>query len=365
MNTTAFLSDERCFWHSTGEHALVFPVGDWVQPPSGAGHAESAESKRRFRNLLEVSGLASRLDCHSAAAATEEDLRRIHTENYLQQFKALSDDRGGALHPVAPFGKGSYDIARLSAGLAKQAVADVLSRHNKNAYALSRPPGHHCLADSPMGFCLLANIPIAIEAAKADFGVEKVAVVDWDAHHGNGTQSIYYERNDVLTISLHQENAYPADSGAFTEQGEGAGRGHNLNINMLPGAGGELYHYALDKLVIPALQRFQPDLMIIASGFDGSKFDPLARLQLLSADFRSMTEKMLATAEELCEGRLVMVHEGGYAEAYVPFCGLAVMEALSGEKTTVSDNFAQAPTNQRFINFHCELIDEMAAALKN
>ena len=205
----------------------------------------------------------------------------------------------------------------------------------------------------------MANIALAIEAAQADFDIERVAVVDWDAHHGNGTQSIFYQRNDVLTISLHQENAYPLDSGAFAEQGEGAGEGYNLNINMLPGAGGELYDYAMERLVLPTLRRFKPELIIVASGFDSGKFDPLARLNLVSEDYRRMTEQLMAVADDLCAGRLVMVHEGGYAESYVPFCGLAVMEALSGERTEVEDKFAQAWVNARFNQFHRGLIDEM------
>jgi len=362
VKSTAFLSDERCFWHSTGEYSLVFPVGGWVQPPAGGGHAESPESKRRFENLLKVSGLAGKLDCHSGAALTEEALLRVHTADYLHEFKTLSDANGGAIHPVAPFRHGSYDIAALSAGLATQAVAGVLSGRNQNSYALSRPPGHHCLAGSPMGFCLLANIALAIEAAKADFGVGRIAVVDWDAHHGNGTQSIFYSRNDVLTISLHQENAYPPDSGAFAEQGEGCGEGYNLNINMLPGAGGELYDYAFERLVLPALQNFKPELIIVACGFDAGKFDPLARLNLVSEDYRRMTQQMVWAADELCDGRLVMVHEGGYAESYVPFCGLAVMEVMSGQQTEVEDKFAQAWINPRFNQFHRGLIDEIASA---
>jgi acetoin utilization deacetylase AcuC-like enzyme len=184
----------------------------------------------------------------------------------------------------------------------------VLRGEADNAYSLSRPPGHHCLADQAMGFCMLANIPIAIEAARARHGIERVAVVDWDVHHGNGTQAIYEERGDVLSVSLHQENCFPPGYGGVADRGRGAGLGANLNV-PLP----------------------------VACGYDANAVDPLARMLLHSGSFRAMTARLREAAEQLCDGRLVLVHEGGYAEAYVPFCGLAVLEELSGIRTAVED----------------------------
>jgi acetoin utilization deacetylase AcuC-like enzyme len=364
LSKTAFFQDEWCFWHTTGEHALVMPVGSWTQPPTAAGHAESAESKRRLKALLDVSGLTARLDHRSAPQATEEELLRVHDLSYIKKFKEVSDAGGGDLGIFAPFGRGSYEIACLSAGLARQAMTDVLSGHNKNAYALSRPPGHHCLQEQSMGFCLLANIAIGIEAARASHGLEKVAVIDWDVHHGNGTQTIFYQRADVLTISLHQESCFPPGGGLVSERGEGAGAGYNMNIPLLPGGGHEAYLYALQRLVAPALRNYKPDLIVIASGLDANGVDPLARMLLHSESFREMTRLMLALAADLCNGRLVCVHEGGYAEAYVPFCGLALIETLAGERTEVEDPFlglisSQQPS-ERFNTFQKQLLDEMA-----
>lgn len=334
---TAFFFDELCLWHSASQHALILPVGGWVQPPAAAGHAESPETKRRLKNLMDVSGLTRQLDLRTAAPASEEDLLRVHPAHYLQRFKALSDAGGGLLGDHAPIGPGSYEIAKLSAGLAIAAVDAVLHGEADNAYALSRPPGHHCLADQAMGFCFLANIPLAIEAARARHGIERVAVIDWDVHHGNGTQSIYYERPDVLTISLHQEGCFPAGYGGAEDRGAGAGEGCNLNIPLLPGGGHDAYLYAFERLVVPALERFRPQLIVVACGYDANAVDPLARMLAHSGTFREMTARLRQVAERLAEGRLVLVHEGGYSEAYVPFCGQAVIEALAGVSTAVQD----------------------------
>ncbi len=335
--TTAFYFDELCMWHTTGEHALILPVGGYVQPPSGAGHAESPESKRRFKNLLDVSNLTKQLSVRSADMVTREDMERVHTPAYLDRFKALSDAGGGNAGIFSSFGAGGYEIAALSAGLAKQAVADVLTGVVDNAYALSRPPGHHCLPEQSMGFCLLANIPIALEAARANHGLGRAVVLDWDVHHGNGTQAIYYDRPDTLTISIHQESCFPPGQGLASERGAGPGLGTNLNIPLLPGGGHQAYMDAMDLLVLPVIRDFQPDIIVVACGLDANGFDPLGRMQAHSDTFREMTRRVKTLAAELCGGRLLAVHEGGYAEVVVPFCALAVVEELVGIRTPVID----------------------------
>lgn len=336
--TTAFFFDERCLWHTTGEHVIIAPVGGYLQPPSGAGHAESPESKRRFKNLVEVSGLAKKLAWPGAEMATLSDLARIHAQDYLDRFRALSDATGGNAGHYSPFGTGSFEIARLSAGLVTAAMRAVWHGEAANAYALSRPPGHHCLPDASMGFCLLANIPIALEALRAEVGPVRVAVLDWDVHHGNGTEAIYLGRADTLTISLHQEACFPVDTGRATMRPP-AEAGHSLNVPLLPGGGHQSYLDAFDLLVAPAIRKFAPDLIVIASGFDANAFDPLARMQATSETFRALAGRMTALARDLCGGRLVAAHEGGYAEGYVPFCGLAVLEEFSGIRTAVEDPF--------------------------
>ncbi|MFD1327478.1 class II histone deacetylase [Mycoplana ramosa] len=363
-NKTGFWWDEKCFWHAGGSYAFMAPVGGLVQPLAAGGLPENPETKRRLKNLMSVTGLIDALSVSSAPAASEEELRRVHPASYLDAFKRLSDGKGGELGERTPFGPGGYEIAALSAGLATGALRSVLSGRQRNAYALSRPPGHHCLPDRPMGFCLLANIAIAVEAAFAEKRAERIAVIDWDVHHGNGTEAIFYDRPDVLTISLHQENCYPRDSGRVADRGQGKGEGYNINIPMLPGTGHLGYLHAFRRIVLPALERYRPDAIVVACGFDASGVDPLSRMLASSQTFAEMTRLTMEAANELCGGRLLLVHEGGYSEAHVPFCGHAVIATLSGSDIVAADPLAvridfQQP-NPDFTAYQIAGIDRMA-----
>ena len=363
--TTGFYTDERCFWHGGGNYAFTLPVQGLVQP--GAGLPESPETKRRFKNLAEVTGLLATLEVSSAPMATWDDLLRVHPEAYLTRFKALSDAGGGELGPRVPFGHGGFDIAALSAGLAQAALLAVMGGRQKNAYVLTRPPGHHCLPDLPNGFCLLANIAIAIRAAQAAGLGTRFAVVDWDVHHGNGTEAIFYEDPDVLTISLHQDRNYPMNTGFAQDRGRGRGEGANINIPLPPGTGHLGYLAAFERIVVPSLLRFAPDVIIVACGFDAAAVDPLGRMLATADTFRQMTRAVLAVADQLCGGRVMMAHEGGYSEVYVPFCGHAVLEELAQSPITapypLADTLRQRQPDARFDAYVGALIDEQAGAL--
>ena len=364
--TTGFFWDERCFWHGGGNYAGMLPVGGLVQPLDG-GLPESPETKRRLKNLIEVTGLAAELAMQGADPATREDLLRVHPASYLDEFKALSDAGGGELGRRTPFGPSGYEVAAQSAGLAKAALASVLRGDLDNAYALSRPPGHHCLPDYPNGFCLLNNIGIAIESAKAAGLAQRFAVLDWDVHHGNGTEAVFYDRSDVLTISLHQERNYPMDTGAFADRGRGEGAGYNLNIPLPPGTGHTDYLAAMDRLALPAIRDFAPDVLIIACGFDAAANDPLGRMLATAETFQMMTQQVMALASDVCAGKLLMVHEGGYSETYVPFCGHNVLQQMAGSAIAAPDPFAEVfPLRQpdaRFDAFVDGWLADMEAAL--
>ncbi|MEL7300483.1 MAG: class II histone deacetylase [Pseudomonadota bacterium] len=359
MSETGFYWDERCFWFSGGNYAFTMPVGGLVQPLAAGGLPENPETKRRLKNLMDVTGMSAALRLSTAEAATEEDLRRIHPASYLEAFRAASAAGGGELGLRTPFGAGGFEQAALSAGLAKQAVADVMAGRVRRAYALSRPPGHHCLPDFPNGFCLLANIAIALEAARATQPGLRAAILDWDVHHGNGTEAIYADDDATLTISLHQERNYPLDTGNADTDARA-----NINIPLPPGAGHASYLEAMERIVIPAIDGFRPDILIIANGYDAAAIDPLSRMLATAETFRALTEMARALADTHCEGRLVLVHEGGYSEVYVPFCGHAVLEVLEPAAPTAQDPFAETfaarQPGPRFAAFASDWIGDLA-----
>jgi acetoin utilization deacetylase AcuC-like enzyme len=364
MRKVALFSDERTFWHATGMQALFLPVGGWVQPPSAGVGADTADSKRRILSLLRASSVADLAAQPKASPASVEDLKRVHTARYIAEFKAVSDGGGGDIGDVAPFSAGGFEIAQISAGLAIAAIESVVTGSYERAFALCRPAGHHCLPDKSMGFCLLCNIPIAIEAAKARHGLGKVVVVDWDVHHGNGTQAVYYERDDVLTISVHQENCFPPGYSGAEDRGAGPGVGCNINVPLPPGSGHETYLEVMRSIVVPAIEKFQPELIVVASGLDANALDPLARMLLHSETYRAMTSMVAQAADRICGGRLVVIHEGGYSEAYVPFCGQAVVEALLEVTSDVIDPaldmiIAQQPSHHT-TNFQISVVADLA-----
>ncbi|WP_013332634.1 class II histone deacetylase [Halomonas elongata] len=332
--STGFFWHERCFWHDPGAIGVFASLGDYRQPQPAS---ESPESKRRLKNLLEVSGLIDELEVRKAGPVEIEDLRRFHTGAYLDRLEAGDRERGGDAGEGAPYLPGSLAAARQSVGLAVAAVEAVARGRLSNAYALCRPPGHHAEADRGRGFCLLGNIPVAVMRARALGLVRRVVILDWDVHHGNGQQAAFYADPEVLTVSVHQDGNYPLETGAFEEQGKGPGLGANLNLPLPPGCGLGAYEYAMRSLVLPAIEAFAPDLVVVACGYDACAKDPLGKMMLNSRAFGEMTRELVALTERLCDGRLVMVHEGGYSEGYVPFCGHAVIQALCGSTTSVPD----------------------------
>jgi acetoin utilization deacetylase AcuC-like enzyme len=280
--------------------------------------------------------------------ASHSQLEAVHAPEYVSRIERESAEGGGIAGEATPFAAGAFKIASLAAGGCIGSVDAVLRGDVENAYALVRPAGHHALPDTGRGFCIFANTAIAARHAQKAHGVKRIAIVDWDVHHGNGPQAVFWEDPDVLHISLHQANWYPRDEGAPGELGAGEAYGRNINIPLPPGSGIGAYRYAFERVVLPAIRGHSPELLIVSCGFDASGMDPSGRMLLTSEDFRLLTRMCREVADEQCRGRLVLCQEGGYAPLYVPFCGLAVIEELAGRLSGVRDPFLPRYTGVGF-----------------
>ncbi|MCG8441031.1 MAG: class II histone deacetylase, partial [Caulobacterales bacterium] len=265
---TGLVWHELYMWHDTQTHAGILQPGLHLEP---GRHFESAESKRRFKNVLDVSGLSKSLTPLEPAPASRAQIRAIHTEDYVTRLEAMNET-GGDAGMLTPFGPGGVDIAYLSAGAVLRLVDAVLDGEVANGYSLNRPPGHHAMPDYGCGFCLFCNGAIAAEHLVTTRGLSRVAMVDWDVHHGNGAEAAFWSRPDVLTISVHQDLCFPPDSGQREKRGEGAGLGYNINAPLPPGSGVGAYQAVFDRIVLPALRAFRPDFILVPSGFDGGAF---------------------------------------------------------------------------------------------
>ncbi len=336
VRKTGFIWNEKFAWFELGNYGGTVRAQAYHMQPDQ--HVYDPEVVRRFRNLVDVSGLLDKLVDLPFAAATIEEIGRIHTAAHIDSVVALSaHPTGGDSEDNAPIPFGAFEIASLAAGGAIAAVEAVMAGKVENVYALLRPAGHHARPDRSMGFCIFSNAAIAGQHLLDTGKAARVAFVDWDVHHGNGTQAALSDEPRALTISLHQERLYPVDDGFIEQIGDGAAEGTNLNIPLPAGSGSEAYCEAYDRIVIPALKAFRPDIIIVPSGFDAGAMDPMGRMMVHSDGYRELTRKLMAVADEICGGRLAFLHEGGYSRWTVPYFGLAVIEELSGIPTEVVD----------------------------
>lgn len=292
--TTSLIYDKRFLQHDTG-----------ICPENSARYQAILSTLENDKDLWNT------IIKKSPSAATVNDVLRCHDANLIKQIEMVCKQGGGFLDADTVVCPESYDIALLSAGAAITAVDAIFSSKSKNAFALARPPGHHATPHLAMGFCLFNNAAIAARYAQHKYNIKQVLIIDWDVHHGNGTQDIFYEDPSVFYFSLHEAPFYPG-TGAENETGSGQGKGTTLNIPLPALTPVSIYRHAFTAGLTAILNRFTPELIIISAGFDARKGDPLADFLLTGNDYFEMTKEVMDIAAKCCTGKMISVLEGGY-----------------------------------------------------
>ena len=291
---------------------LLYADERFTQHETG-GHPESADRIERLLKLVERPEIAGRLTRKPLRTASREELQRIHGARYLDHLEEFSKSGGGRIDPDTIIATHSVAVAKDAAGTAIAAVDEVMKGDaiDKRALCLVRPPGHHALADRAMGFCLYNNVAIAAAHAREHHKLERVLIVDWDVHHGNGTQDIFYEDGNVFFLSLHRFPFYPG-SGDSDETGRGAGLGATLNVPLPFGVRRPFYRDAFARALERIAEQSKPELILLSAGFDAHRADPIGSLGLESEDFGTLTELLVDVAKTHAGGRIVSLLEGGY-----------------------------------------------------
>src|SRR5579859_7609193 len=341
---TGLVFDEHFLTHDTGVESTVMMHGGSFEI-SPESHPSAVFITRRIKEFLDGSGLTRCMAPLSARAASEDELAVYHTREYMAGIRAyaaggVSSGSWGEVDKETVLSPGSFEAALYAAGGAVNAVSAVMEGRVRNAYALLRPPCHHATCNQAFGFCIFNNTVLAAQHARKAYGLERIMIVDWDVHHGNGTQDAFYADAGVLFVSLHQQNWYPKLSGELEQVGSGPGAGYTVNIPLPAGTGDRGYRAAFEQLVIPLGLQYRPQLIIVTAGQDASWLDPLAQMMMTMEGFRQISTLMVGLAEQVCDGRLVMLQAGGYSLAYVPYCTVAVVEPLLGVDLGMVDLYA-------------------------
>jgi acetoin utilization deacetylase AcuC-like enzyme len=293
-------------------------------------HVEQAARLQAIEAALDASGLRADLLEIAPGPASQQQILAVHHPRLLEVVRWTATQDPIWLDINTYTTPGSWEAAQLAAGAAVAAVEAVVTGRASNAFALVRPPGHHATPAQPMGFCLLNNIAIAARHALDSLGIERIAIVDYDVHHGNGTQDCFYDDGQVLFCSTHATPLYPGTGG---EQEYGAESGYGTTINLpLPYRVGDTgFGRLYDDVVLPALRRFNPELILVSAGYDGHWDDPLGPLSLSIAGYAALTQRLAALASEICGGRIVLVLEGGYSLPAIAGSVVASLRVLLGQ----------------------------------
>lgn len=316
MGTTGLVLSERYLEHDTGPH-----------------HPERPERLTAIHHALRDSGLLDQLELIAPQPIDPALIEPVHPQEYVARVRHACEKRAGIIDtPDCTICEATFEIALLAAGGVIQAVDAVMSGRIRNAFCAVRPPGHHAERRRAVGFCFFNNVAIAAEYLRRQHGLERLAIVDFDVHHGNGTQHHFDRDPTVFYASIHQDphTLFPG-TGFEWEQGLDAGVGTTLNVPMTPGSGDEEYHWAFEERILPALRGFRPNFLLLSAGFDAHRDDPLANIMLSTEAFGWMTAELRRVAEDCCQSRVVSVLEGGYDLAALAESVLTHIKALNAE----------------------------------
>ena len=303
-------------------------------------HVENARRLVDAMSYLEETGTKEQLISLPARPASLEELEMIHSPEYISHVKSKAENGGGWLDPDTVMSSRSYEAALYAAGGVQVAVEGVMKKEVDSAFAVVRPPGHHAIRNRAMGFCIFNNVAIAAKSALNSLSINRILIVDFDVHHGNGTQDAFYADPAVLYFSTHEYPYYPG-TGAAEETGTGKGEGTTVNFPMAAGWGDEEYLRAFNEVLVPVARRFQPELILVSAGFDPHWADQLAMMRVTVTGFVQMAMILKELAAELCQGRLVFTLEGGYNLRVVAASIKAIFDVLLGN-SEVEDPLGEA-----------------------
>jgi acetoin utilization deacetylase AcuC-like enzyme len=290
--------------------ALLYTDPIFLQHETGK-HPESADRLRSVTAHLEAAKLPARFERGKIVPASVEQLARVHSPSHVERVREFAAHGGGRIEADTVVSRKSFDVALRAAGTACDAVDRILKGDHTRACCLTRPPGHHALADDPMGFCLFNNAAVAARQAISEHKLSRVLIVDWDVHHGNGTQDIFYDDAEIYFLSAHRFPFYPG-SGTREETGTGKGLGTVFNLPVEYGTARRQYLAEFEQLLTDCAKKCRPELVVISAGFDAHRLDPIGSLDLETEDFATLTKLVLDVADENCNGRCVSLLEGGY-----------------------------------------------------